>query len=105
MEIHLSAKSESIVPYESFGPGYVTSLIPQLVNLRYNPAGVAFIVYRRKYSPKVVREEYNRIFWTGDSVSRDETGSLILTLDDLLLRELTPKSQLLGGALKLEPSQ
>ena len=105
MTIQLSAQSERVVPYQYFGDGRVVDLMPQLIKVGYNPAGVAVLVDRRQHAPEEVRAHFNTYFWTGDSAGTDEKGGALLTLDSPLLRKLTPESPLVNGALKLEQKQ
>ena len=105
MTIQLSTPSEKVVPYEYFGDGRVIDLMPQLIKAGYHPGGVAVIVDRRQHAPEEVRAHFNTYFWTGDSASTNEEGGALLTLDSPLLRQLTPESPLVNGALKLEEKQ
>ena len=105
MTIQLSAQSERVVPYEYFGDGRVVDLMPVLTKAGYHPGGVAVIVDRRQHAPEEVRNNFSTYFWTGDSAGTDEKGGALLTLDSPLLRQLTPESLLVNGALKLEQKQ
>ena len=105
MTLQLSAPTEKLVPYEYFGEGRVVDLMPKLVKAGYHPAGIAALVDRRQHAPEEVRANFNTYFWTGDSAGTDEKGGALLTVDSPLLRELTPESPLVHGALRLEPKQ
>ncbi|MEK6904981.1 MAG: hypothetical protein AABX24_01130 [Nanoarchaeota archaeon] len=105
MTFELSAQSEKVVPYQYFGDGIVIDLMPQLIKAGYVPASVAVIVDRRQNAPEEVRPHFNTYFWTGDSVGTNEKGGALLTLDSPLLRQLTPESPLVNGALKLDNKQ
>ncbi|MDO8511196.1 MAG: hypothetical protein Q7S55_03455 [Nanoarchaeota archaeon] len=106
MKLQLSAPSEKIVQYKYFGEGRVVDLMPKLTKAGYVPAGVAVLVDRRQNAPKEVRANFsNSYFGTGDSAGTDEKGGALLTLDSVLLRQLTLESPLVNGALKLEQKQ
>ena len=106
MTLQLSAQTEKVVPYEYFGAGRVVDLMPQLTKAGYVPAGIAVLVDRRQYAPEEVRANFKTsYFWTGDSEGADEKGGALLTLDSPLLRQLTPESTLVNGALKLNQEQ
>jgi len=105
MVLELSAQTEKVVPYQYFGEGRVIDLMPTLTKAGYVPAGIAVIVDRRENAPQEVRKNFNTYFWTGDSAGTDEKGGALLTVNSLLLRQLTPESPLVNGALKLEKKQ
>ncbi len=106
MNVELSGKTEKIEPYRFFGEGRIVDLMPKLIKAGYNPAGVAVLLERRENAPEDVRSAWqSNSFGTGDSATTDEKGGILLTLDSPLLRQLTPESPLVDGALKLEPEQ
>src|SRR3989344_372589 len=92
---------EKIIPYQYFENGGVTDWMPELLKKGYDPMGANVIIDRRQNAPEEVRSEYNFFFWTADSCVTTQEGGVLLTLDSSVLRELTPKSQLVDGGLKL----
>ena len=105
MVLQLSASSEIVAPYQFFGEGRAVDLMPRLTKAGYNPAGIAFIIDQRQIAFTDARNNFDITLWTGDSAGTDEEGGLLLTLDSLLLRQLTQESSLVNGALKLDNNQ
>ena len=105
MTLQLSASSEIAAPYQFFGEGRAVDLMPRLTKAGYNPAGIAFIIDQRQIAFTDARNNFDITLWTGDSAGTDEEGGLLLTLDSLLLRQLTQESPLVNGALKLDNKQ
>lgn len=106
MTLQSNAQSEKVIsPHQFFGEGRIVDLMPQLTTAGYNPAGIAFIIDQRQIASTEAINNFNIFLWTGDSVSTDEEGGVLLTLDSLLLRQVTQESTLVNGALKLELKQ
>ncbi len=106
MALQSNVQSEEVIsPYQFFGEGRAVDLMPRLTKAGYNPAGIAFIIGQRQIASTYARNDFNITLWTGDSAGTDEEGGVLLTLDSLLLRQLTPESLLVNGALKLDHKQ
>ena len=90
--------------YHFFEGDLVVNLMPKLTGEGYLLASAADIIDGRQNAVQG-KPTFNMNFWTGDSVCTDEKGGRLLTLDSLLLRQVTPQSPLVDGALKFEEEQ
>ncbi len=110
MTLQSNVQSEEVIekvisPYYFFGEGRVVDLMPQLTTAGYHPAGIAYIIDQRQIASTNARNNFNITLWTGDSAGVDEKGGVLLTLDSLLLRQVTQESTLVNGVLKLDNEQ
>jgi hypothetical protein len=100
----LSQSAETIEEYKPFyGP--LIEQMPLLIGEGRVPMNTAQLMQRRleaKNGPEDVKKSWmNNYFDTGDAVVYHPNGDIKIVLDSQTLREMTPESQRIGGALIL----
>lgn len=77
----------------------------KIIDVPRTPASFAYILERRETAPEDLRSAWQVEICTGDAVASGEHGDIVSVWDSPYLRNLTCKSKLINGALKLTTDQ